>query len=107
MLIIQFVILLFILFAISRTVLKFKERKIKLSWFIFWILFWLAVAVAVLLPDTTSFFARFVGITRGADLVIYVSIIVLFYLVFKILVKIESLEQEITKLVRKISLKDE
>ncbi|MBI4133774.1 DUF2304 domain-containing protein [Candidatus Uhrbacteria bacterium] len=106
MLVIQILILIFILFALSRTVLQFRERKLRVHWFVVWLLLWAGVGFVVLRPEVTSRLARFVGITRGADLVVYTAIIVLSYLVFRVLVKIESLEGQITKLVRHLALDD-
>lgn len=106
MLLFQIIILIFILFALSRTVLQFRKSKLSLRSLIFWLIFWVAVGIVVILPDTTSRLAGLVGVTRGVDLVIYVAIVALFYLVFRILVKIESLEQDITSAVRQAALEE-
>ncbi|MBI4280775.1 DUF2304 family protein [Candidatus Uhrbacteria bacterium] len=106
MIIIQFIIIAFAFFAVSRTLLKFREGKVPLGWLIFWLLFWGGVGTVALLPEVTSLLARLVGITRGVDLAVYLSIILLFYLVSRILIKIESLEQEITKVVRQSALEE-
>ncbi|MBW2969191.1 DUF2304 domain-containing protein, partial [Candidatus Woesearchaeota archaeon] len=39
------------------------------------------------------------------DFVVYLSIILLFYMIFRIYVRFESFEQDITKLTREITLK--
>ena len=62
------------------------------------------VVVLVFLPNTTQILADILGVGRGADLVVYLAIMALFYLQFKLFVKIESVEQEISTLVRKIAL---
>lgn len=102
----QILAVIFILFALSRTILQFREGKLRLGWFVVWNIFWIAVGIVVLRPETTSFLARLVGISRGADLAVYLSIIALFYLAFRILVKIESLEQQITRVVRHVALEE-
>lgn len=109
MLIVQVIFIVFILFALIRTLRRFREGNLSLAWLVFWIFFWLGVGTVVMLPEITSRLAQIVGITRGVDLAVYASILVLFYLIFRVLVKIESLEQEITRLVREIALsnKDE
>lgn len=58
------------------------------------------------LPQTADTLARIVGVGRGADVVIYFSLIVIFYLIFRLYVKIEQGEGEITRLVRKLSMDD-
>jgi small membrane protein len=104
MTVIQILIVVFALFAISRTVWQFKRGSLTIAWLLFWIVFWLVAATVAVLPQTTDTVARFVGVGRGADAVIYFSLVALFYLVFRTYVKIEKTENEITKLVRKLSL---
>jgi hypothetical protein len=45
------------------------------------------------------------GVGRGIDVLVYLSIILLFYSNFKQTERIEKLEKEITKLVREIAKK--
>jgi len=102
---IQIIVVLFALFAFSRALLRFKDRKISGKEFIAWTILWAAAIVVILLPGTTFFFANILGITRGADFVVYVSIILLFYLVFKLYVKIDSVERNVTNLVRELAIR--
>ncbi|MFC1788018.1 DUF2304 domain-containing protein [Patescibacteria group bacterium] len=106
MLLIQILIVAFCLFAIGRAAGQLHSGHLGRVWFGFWFLFWLAVAVVAVLPQTTQIAARFVGVGRGVDLVIYISIIVLFYLVFRLFIKLEEVEREITRLVRKLAIDD-
>jgi hypothetical protein len=103
---IQFFILVFALFALSRTLWQFKRRALTFVWFFFWFLFWIVVGFVAVLPQTTDIVARFVGVGRGADVVIYASLLVLFYLIFRVYIKIEQVEREVTGLVRKLALDD-
>ncbi len=102
--IIQILILLFVLFAITRTFFQFRRGKITLAVLFLWITLWLVAGVVVVLPQTTDMLARFVGVGRGVDAVMYVSITALFYAVFRLLVRIEEVEREITKLVRTLAI---
>lgn len=104
MLVAQIIFSFFALFAISRTITRFKKKELSFGWFLFWVIFWLAVITAVLLPWTTTLLAEWVGIGRGVDLVIYFSIIILFYLIFRIFIKIEQMEKNITKIIEKDAL---
>lgn len=101
--------ILFILFALFTIVNIFKLKKsgqFGAKGMIFWILFWLAAIVAVLWPNSTTVLANRFGIGRGTDFVLYVSVAVIFYLIFKLHIKIESISRDITKLVRKESLEE-
>lgn len=104
MTIIQIFIILFALFAIIHTFKQFRRGKLKLAWLFIWIIFWGTVGFVTFLPQTSDTLARIVGIGRGADVVVYLSLVGLFYLVFRLFVKIEETEREITKLVRLIAV---
>jgi len=101
---IQIIVVAFAIFALSRAVLRFKDRKISALSFSLWSILWVAAVVVILLPGTSFFFANILGIQRGADFVVYVSIITLFYLMFRLYVKINAVEKNITKLVREVAI---
>lgn len=94
------------LFAISRAYLRLREKKLKPFEFIFWTLLWLVVVFIAFAPDVTFFFSKLVGIERGIDIIIYTSIIALFYLMFRLYVKLETVEQNLTKIVRELALRE-
>ncbi|MFH1712743.1 MAG: DUF2304 domain-containing protein, partial [Candidatus Jacksonbacteria bacterium] len=50
--------------------------------------------------------ANWAGIGRGVDLIIYLSLIFLFSALFFILVRLERLERDVTKIVRKRTLEE-
>lgn len=97
----QVLAVVFALFALSRVVLRLKDGKITWPEFTLWTVIWAAVIVVAINPDLTFRVSDFLGIKRGIDVAVYGSIILLFYLMFRIFVKLEMLEQEITKTVRK------
>ncbi len=102
--IIQIFIVAFSLFAIVRTLRQFRRGKLTIAFLFLWILFWIAVGVVVMMPQTTNTLAHFVGVGRGVDVIMYVSILVLFYALFRMVVRIEEVEREITKLVRRLAI---
>jgi len=104
--ILQIVIIIFALFAISRAVLRFKDNNLSKNELMFWVLIWLAVIIIPFIPGITTKVSAIFGIGRGIDLIVYISIVVLFYLLFRIYVKTEALEKEITLVVRKLALKN-
>ncbi|HDQ22484.1 MAG TPA: DUF2304 domain-containing protein [Candidatus Uhrbacteria bacterium] len=104
---IQVILLIFIIYAVLKVALRYKDKVISLQEFLVWTLFWFMVAFVVILPETTSWFANFVGVGRGVDLVIYISILILFYLAFRILVRLDKIEKDVTKIVREIALDKE
>lgn len=103
--ILQIIVVLFVVFAWSRVLLRLRDRKISNWEFAFWSLLWAAVLVVLFMPGITEPIARLLNIGRGIDVIVYLSIVLLFYLMFRIYVKIEGVEQEITKVVRETALK--
>lgn len=101
---IQIVLSFFLLFAFSRVILRFKDGAVGLGQLFFWSGLWILAFFTIFYPSFTDFWARLLGIGRGADAIIYASVAVLFYLIFRIHVLIEDLRHEITKLVRQVAI---
>lgn len=101
---VQYFLIFFILLILLRVILRFREGILRLWDFLFWLVFWLAAGLVVLIPETVSFLAERLGIGRGADMVVYFSLIIIFYILFRMMLRQEKIEREITKVVRKISL---
>lgn len=101
---IKYLLILLILLIISRVMMRWREKSLSTREFIFWLVFWVAAGVVALQPDWTGIIAERLGIGRGADLVVYLSLVAIFYLLFRIQIQQKKTEREITKIVRKISL---
>lgn len=104
--IIQIFLIVFALFAWSRAFLRMRGKSISIGEFLFWSFIWSAIIVIGLFPGLITVISELVGIGRGIDLAIYVGIVLLFYLMFRLYVKVDSQSIEITKLVREIAIKD-
>lgn len=102
----QIIITFFLLFALSRVYLRFKGGEVTLFGFFFWTILFGSAMLVVLYPGLSSDFAKALGIGRGADAIVYASIILLFYLVFRLYVYIQDIRYEITELVKKLALKE-
>ncbi|WP_456472454.1 DUF2304 family protein [Methanocaldococcus sp.] len=103
---IQILGLIIILFAMSRIIIQLKKKNIKLDEGIFWLFVWTLALFIVIYPTFTSYLASILGVGRGIDVIIYISIIVLFYLVYRLYAKLDKLERDITKIVREIAIRD-
>jgi len=102
---IQILIILFALFAFSRAVLRLRGEEITTKEFFLWSIVWIAVIVVAALPSTAVFVSSALGIGRAVDLLLYASIILLFYLMFRLYVKAEKLEHAITTMTREFAIK--
>ena len=94
----------FALFALTRVILRAKERKMTWAEMLFWAMVWVMMIVVVILPEASTYVAERLGIGRGVDLILYVAVILILYLLFRLYVKFEQLEQEVTIAVREIAL---
>ena len=103
---IQLIIIIFVLFALSRVFIRYSKSEITSREVWMWSIFWFLVITATLWPKSTDIVARWVGVGRGADLLVYVSIMVLFFIVFKILVKVEKIDRDVTRVVRKWAIEE-
>ena len=63
-------------------------------------------AAAIVWPKVTGIFARFLGIGRGADLVLYCSVVVMLIGFLMIYVRLRRVRRELTLLVRHLALRD-
>lgn len=102
--IIHIVVLVVGIFAISRAFLRWREGKINLGELLFWSGIWGGAMVFALFPGTLNLLSNKAGFRRGMDFLIAISVIVLFYLLFRVYVKLDETDQEITKVVREIAI---
>jgi len=94
-------IIIVVLIQFLIKVLKDRTQLIKL---LFWGIFWGIALVFIWLPtNTIDKLGQLFGVGRGIDVLVYLSIIFLFYYIFRQSEKINKLEKEITKLVREIT----
>ena len=103
---IQWIIIAFALFAIFKAWRAFIGGGLDRRKLLWWTAFWLAVAVVILLPQTATLLANLLGVGRGVDLALYISLVVLFYALFTMSRKVDRLEKSLTDLVREIALKN-
>jgi len=100
--------ILFSTFTLFALISVWGRKKIGLlgnKAVFFWLFFWLLALVFVWWPNSTTILANKFGIGRGADLVLYASLVVIFYILFRLNVKLEGINRDITKIVRDKTLK--
>jgi hypothetical protein len=100
----QIIVSVFVMLVIFRLTKKFKDSVLKTSEFISWLVIWAVVLVAFWLPNTASYLALLLGIGRGVDLAVYSAILILFYLIFRLYLKHDRQQQQITKIIRHLAL---
>jgi small membrane protein len=102
--IIQLILIAFALFALTRAILRYKNNEITFAEFIFWAIVWVGVIIMSLMPKLLGGVADFLGVSSGISLLVYISIILLFYLVFRAYVRLDHQDQKITQLIRELTI---
>lgn len=101
------VFLLFLaVLIIGLVILRYRQGRIGTLTFLLWFFLWVGAAVVILFPNSTVGVAHFLGIGRGADLVLYLGAILILYLIFRVFVRLEQMDRNMTKIVRTLALRD-
>jgi len=103
---IQLILVLIVAIIIWRLVVRLKAKDITTKQFSGWLLLWLVTLIIIIWPQATVWLANSVGVGRGSDLVVYLAVIFIVYFLFRLLLRIEKLEKNLTKLVRQEALDD-
>ena len=102
----QFVFLIFISISLYKVVIKIKSGQLSIKESFVWIFAWVLGAIIIFDPGLSIKVSTIFGIGRGADLIIYSSIILLYYISYKVYLKIDELQKKLKELSTKIALKD-
>lgn len=99
--------IIFSIIALGGALLVWQRREQKLLSVrstLWWLLIWMAMIIMAWYPNSAQTVADILGIGRGVDLVIYAALAFLLLTIFRLTVKIESLQRDITKVVRRDAL---
>ncbi|MEA3463648.1 MAG: DUF2304 domain-containing protein [Patescibacteria group bacterium] len=102
----QIIALIIIAFFLSRLFWQKQKKQISANEFIFWLFFWLLAAGAIICLKWIDKLAVSLGFSaRGIEVLLYIAVVILFYFIFKLRLRLEKMEKNITKIVREITLK--
>jgi len=101
--VVAILILLFFAFKLNR---EKKKNHISKNEFIFWLIFWLIGVLTIAFIKPIDKVVMSLGFSSsGINLVFYLAVLFLFYLIFRMRLKMVKMETDITELSRKIALK--
>ena len=89
--------------TISKSYVDFRARRESLQMFVLWTLTWVAIVVVALFPSIVDVLTVRGG-QAGIGRFLGMALVFLFFLLYRIYVKLERLEQQITILVQEIAL---
>jgi hypothetical protein len=92
--------LIIIAIFLGRLFWQKKQQQITNNEFVFWMLFWSVAAVIIIFIKYLDVIVSKLGFSgSGIQILLYLAVATLFYFIFRIRLRIERLEQNITKLV--------
>ncbi len=101
----KIVLAIFIALITWRTWARRRRGEMTSREATLWTLLWFGLLSASLNPHATDVLARWFGVGRGADLLIFVSIVALLALVWWLIARVQKIERDITTVVRELALR--
>lgn len=86
--------------------LKFNDQ-IRIYEKLLAVIFFVAALLFLIFPEILTFVAHLLGIGRGSDFVVYISVVLLFWLAIRTHLRINKLEKDITTIVSELALLNE
>ena len=103
----QILALLILLFFLLKLSKARKAKNINSSEFIFWLVFWfLGILSIILIKPLDQFLGKIGFSSSGINLLFYLAVLFLFYLIFKMRIRLVQIEKNLTKLSRDITLNE-
>jgi len=102
---IKIILTIFAIFAWTRVILRFRDKVVNFKELAFWTIVWIGAIVIVFIPGKTTALAKLLGMGRGFDAMVFIAIVALFYAVYRLYIRSNEAEQEITRLTRQIALR--
>lgn len=88
------------------TAIQIGRRRLAARFGVLWIALWIAAAISIADPAILVRIAHFLGIGRGADLVLYLSILFTFVAFFVTYLRFRRVDEQLTKIVRHLAIRD-
>ena len=93
--------------AISKSYVDFRARLESLQIFLFWVFTWLGIVVVALFPSIIDYIlGSFGGGRAGLGTVFGMGLVFVYFLAYRIYVKIGRVEQKLTKTVQELALRE-
>ena len=94
----------FAIYALRRLIARYRKGGTLTLEFMIWITVWGGVGVVVLIPEKTDVVARWLGVGSGFDALTFITIVGLLYAVYRLYSRVQTVERDLTRLVRAAAL---
>lgn len=103
----QIIAIIIILFFVIRLLSQKRKKIISNNEFSLWLIFWLVAAAAIIFIKDIDRFVHFLGFSgSGINFLIYLAVLGLFYLVFRLRLTVAKLDTNLTEVTRIIALRN-
>ena len=100
--------ILFAAIVISKSYVDLRARAESLQMFIFWVFTWALIVLVALFPSIIDILiASTIYGRAGLGTVFGMGLVFLFFVVYRIYVKMERVEQMLTKTIQELALKEQ
>jgi hypothetical protein len=100
---IQVAIILYIIAVLTKQVGKWRSRQLSGRFFAVWFCFWIGIAIVTAYPKILNWAAMWMGVGRGVDVAIYAALLLILYLVYRLLWRVNNLEKKQNELIRQLA----
>src|SRR5262245_7231759 len=91
---------LFALVGLRRALIRWRKGASLTAEFLFWAMIWSGVGVVVFVPHLTDRAAQWIGVSSGFNALVFMTILVLLFAVYRLFARTQTLERDLTHLVR-------
>ena len=98
--------LLVIFLFLGRLGWQLYKQQIPQGQFIFWLFFWLTGGVLIIFIKEIDVFVAKLGFSSsGIQILFYISVAIIFYFIFRMRLKMEKLESDLTEITRLLAFR--
>jgi hypothetical protein len=94
----------FAIYALRRLIARYRKGGTLTLEFVIWIAVWGGVGVVVFVPQKTDVVARWLGVGSGFNALTFITIVGLLYAVYRLYSRVQTVERDLTRLVRAAAL---
>jgi small membrane protein len=93
--------------SLSKSYVDFRGRQESLPMFVFWTVTWILIVTVALFPSIVDVLLSFSGSGNvGLGTFFGMAIVFLYFIVYRIYVKLERIEQNLSKAIQELALRD-
>lgn len=100
----QIIALIIILFFIFRLFRQRKKDSVSKNEMVMWLCFWILAGLAIVFIKQIDSLVHNLGFSgAGINFLIYIAVIILFYFLFRLRLKVAKLENNLASVVREVA----